>query len=219
MRRHYNCDLSCPENRRRARIYNLWFDHAILRKYWSNFATVAPGVYRCNHPDRRQLARMKAKGITTVLSLRGLGHSAHFLTERENCAELGLAFSVCRLNARRAVPKEDIQEVIAAFRTLPRPFVMHCKSGADRAGFASAIYLMTIEGRPVKEARRMLCMRHVHFRWTKTGVLDHTLDLYAAHNAENPIGFEDWLEHHYDPVAIQADFNARPWWRRMGWNL
>ncbi|PJE32028.1 Tyrosine phosphatase family protein [Pseudooceanicola antarcticus] len=214
LRNHYNTDLSTPENRRRAHIYNLWFDHAILRTFWTNFYEIAPGVWRSNHPTHKRFEQMKEMGITHVLNLRGAGGAAHYLTEKESCDRLGLTMVDCNLHARHAVPAEEILKVIEAFRSIPRPFVMHCKSGADRAGFAAALYLLCIEGRPVEEARKMLSLKYIHIRQSKTGVLDYTLDQYAQRNARSPIGFEAWLKTEYDPEQIMAGFKALPWWRR-----
>ncbi|QPM89014.1 tyrosine-protein phosphatase [Pseudooceanicola algae] len=209
LRASYNTDLSTPENRRRAAIYNDWFDHAILRKVWTNFFLIAPDVWRSNHPTHVRFEKMKALGIKSVLNLRGAGGAAHYLTEKESCEALGLTLVDRNLYAREAASAEEILSVIEAFRSIEKPFVMHCKSGADRAGFASAIYLLVIEGRPVAEAQKMLSAKYVHFRWTKTGILDHILDSYAARNARDPIGFEDWVKTEYDPKALQAEFDAR----------
>ena len=71
VRASYDTDLSTPENRRRAHIYNLWFDHAILRKVWTNFYPVAPGVYRSNQPTHERFVRLRDQGIKTILNLRG----------------------------------------------------------------------------------------------------------------------------------------------------
>jgi len=207
LRARYNTDLSTPENRRRAHIYNLWFDHAILRKVWTNFDEVAPGVYRSNQPTHERFVKLREMGIRSVLNLRGAAGAAHYLVEEESCRELGLTLVNVTFHARHAAPREDILKVIAAFRSIEKPFVMHCKSGADRAGFAAAIYLLVIEGRPVAEARRMLTARYIHFRWTKTGVLDYILDLYEARNAQDPVSFEDWVAREYDYLAVQQAFN------------
>lgn len=213
LRASYNTDLSTPENRRRAHIYNLWFDHAILRGIWTNFCEVAPGVYRSNHPTHKRFEQMKEIGIKSVLNLRGSFGAAHYLVEEESCRELGLTLVSINLQARHAPPAKEILAMIAAFRELEKPFVMHCKSGADRAGLAAALYLLVIEGRPMAEARKMLSPRFLHFKFTKTGVLDHILDVYEARNAETPIRFEDWINESYDMHAMQADYLSkhRPW--------
>lgn len=213
LRASYNTDLSTPENRRRAHIYNLWFDHAILRTVWTNFFEVAPGVWRSNHPTHRRFEKLKAMGFRSVLNLRGSGGAAHYLTEVESCEKLGLALVNVTLHARYAAPREDILTLLEAFRQIEKPFVMHCKSGADRAGFASAIWLLVMEGRPVSEARRMLSFKYVHIRRSKTGVLDHILDVYEARQAETGIGFEEWVRQEYDNEALQREFEAtyKPW--------
>lgn len=213
LRAAYNTDLSTPENRRRAHIYNLWFDHAILRTFWTNFHPVAPGAFRSNQPTHARFARLKAMGVKSILNLRGSAGAAHYLVEEESCRELGLDLTSVSLQARAAAPREKVQALIRAFRQIEKPFVMHCKSGADRAGFAAAIYLIEIEGRPVSEARRMLGARYIHFKWTKTGILDFILDAYEARNRRTPIGFGQWIDTEYDPVALQAEYEAtrKPW--------
>lgn len=208
LRGSYNVDLSTPENRRRARMYNLWFDHGFLRTVWTNFFEIAPGVYRSNHPGHARLAQLKAMGVRSVLNLRGAGQNAPYLAERESCDALGLTMVNCELSARRAAPRHAILEVIEAFKTIERPFVMHCKSGADRAGFASAIYLLVIENRPLREAKKMLGLRYVHLKWSRTGILDYILDSYGARQAATGIGFEDWIRQEYDADALQQAFDT-----------
>lgn len=209
VRQSFNVAPTTPETWRRARTYMLWFDHGVLRKLWANFFAVAPGVYRSNHPDRAHLARMKALGITTVLNLRGVGTGAVYLTEQRDCADLGMTLLDCQLTARNASSRADILDLIDTFRRIERPFVMHCKSGADRSGLAAAIWLMVMEGAPVSVARRQLGVKYIHFRWTRTGVLDHILDLYEARQAQGEIGFEDWIRTEYDHDAVQRSFDQR----------
>jgi len=207
LRAHYNTDLSTPENRRRAHIYNQWFDHAVLRSFWTNFFPVSDGVYRSNQPTHARFIKLRDIGIKSVLNLRGAGGAAHYLVEEESCRELGLTLVNVTFHARHAAPTKDIQILIDAFRNIEKPFVMHCKSGADRAGFASAIYLMVMEGKPVSEARKMLSAKYLHLKWTKTGVLDYILDLYEARAAQTGISFEDWVASDYDYLEVQHAFN------------
>jgi len=204
----YNVAPDTPAARRRAQFFIAFFDHGMLRKFWRNFHQVAPGVYRSNHPDRRQLAKMKAMGIDTVVNLRGAGTGATYLVEKEDCAALGLTMHDCRMVARSATPKEDILKLIDTMRRVEKPFVMHCKSGADRSGFAAAIYLMLFEGEPVAKARRMMGARYLHFKWTSTGILDHILEAYEARQQQGEIGFEDWVRTEYDQMAMQQSFNS-----------
>ena len=86
---------------------------------------------------------------------------------------------------------------------------MHCKSGADRASLASAIYLIAMEGKSVAEARQMFSIRFIHFKWTKTGILDMFLDMYEERLEQGPIAFRDWVAHEYDPEALTQRFAKR----------
>jgi protein tyrosine/serine phosphatase len=89
-----------------------------------------------------------------------------------------------------------------------KPFVLHCKSGSDRAGFASAIYMAVIEGRPMTEARKHLHWKYLHLSSTDTGILDHVFDVYEAETANAPMDLETWFTTRYDHVALTKSWNA-----------
>jgi len=206
LRTSWGDDISTPALRRQALWHFHVFDHAWLRKVWTNFAEVAPGVFRSNQPDHARLCRMREFGMRTIINLRGTPQQSHYLFEEESCADLGLEMINLRLHARRAAPRSELLLLIETFRTAEKPLLVHCKSGADRAGLASAIYLLAIEGQPVAEARKQLGLRYVHLKWSKTGICDHLLDVYDARTAEGAIGFEEWIATEYDPVELEADF-------------
>jgi len=207
LRDRYGSDISTPAARRAAWWHFQLIDHAFLRVFWTNLDTVAEGVYRSNQPSPARLERYRDMGIRTVINLRGAARSSPILFEAEACARLGLRFvSVEGFSARRLPELAAIRALEALFRSLPRPFVMHCKSGSDRAGLASALYLLLIEGRPAAEAARQLHWRYIHLKRTDTGVLDHMLRVYAREGEARGIAFTDWLEAGYDPAAITRSF-------------
>lgn len=207
-------DLSDPAQRRRAMRNINWFDHGILRYTWTNFHQIAPGVYRSNHPNDARFASYAAMGIRSVINLRGAARQARYALEQESCARHGLTLIDAPLQARKAPTREMILHLLSCFRSAEKPLVMHCKSGADRAGLASAIWLMEMEGRPVSEARAMLSLRFIHLRKSRTGVLDHLLDLFGEVQAQTGIGFADWIAQDYDCVAVQASFDQLGWRQR-----
>ncbi len=206
LRARYNTDLSTPEARRRAQIYMRWFDHEILRGVWHNEHEIAPGVWRSNHPTEARLHALKARGIHTILSLRGHSDAAHNLIERDICARLGLTLRAVELSARAAPARQAVLGLIDEFRQIAPPFLMHCKSGADRAGFASAVYLLTMRNASLTEARGMLSWRYWHFARGASGVLDHILDLYEASGCTD---FARWIATEYDAAEAQRSFAAR----------
>ena len=205
----FGADISTPRARRIGRWHYLLVDHGLLRAYWTNFAPVAEGVYRANQPSPRRLAAYRDRGIRAILNLRGESRHSHHLFESEACRELGLSLTDINLSATELPTLETLLALEDHFRTLPRPFLMHCKSGADRAGFAAALYLMLIEGVPVEQAARQLSLRFLHIRASRKGILDFCLETYRKTNDAAPIPFRDWMLTMYDPEAITRAFNAQ----------
>ncbi len=207
-RKSFGRDITDPAERKRSYWHADWLDHGVLRRRWHNFAEIAPGAYRSNHPNDARFAEYAGAGIKTVLNLRGKIRTASWLFEEETCRRLGLTLIDIAMSAQSAPPRNSVLKLLEAFDTMQRPFLMHCKSGADRTGLAAAIYVMVIVGGTLDEARRQLSPRFLHFRRGKTGVMDHVLDVYARRSAENPISMRDWLVNDYDPAQIDAGFAA-----------
>jgi len=86
------------------------------------------------------------------------------------------------------------------------PALMHCKSGADRAGLAAGLAIL-FEGGTAAEAMRQLSWRFGHFQRSTTGVLDAFFVHYAV-VAEGRMPFIDWVHDEYDEVALRARFRA-----------
>ncbi len=209
LRRSFGKDISTPGARRWSKFHYHFFDHAFLRTFWTNFYEIAPGVYRSNQPTHNRFVKYKEMGIKTVVNLRGEDKYAHYLFEKETCEALGLRLMNAKLWARNAASRHRIVYVIDTLREAEKPFVFHCKSGADRAGFVAAMYLMVFENQPVEVARKQLSMKYIHLDFTATGVQDYILDVYAARNARRPISFEDWIRSEYDATSIQAGWDGK----------
>jgi len=202
-------DIATPAARRRAWLDFHFLDHGALRVLWRNLEEIAPGVWRSNQPSPGQLARLRARGVRAVLNLRGAKPFAYYHLEREACARLGLTFVNLPLAAGRPVPAATLLELHEVFRRLPRPFLMHCKSGADRTGIAAALYLLMIEEAPVEVARRALHWRFLHFRTGKAGVLDLFLDAFAEARAARGVSILEWIRDGYDAEALARRHAAR----------
>lgn len=202
-------DLDNRAAKKRAVWYLLFFDHGILRSVWRNFAEIAPGVFRANHPSPEMMVRYMRRGIRTIVNLRGTSEEPPYFLERMACARLELTLvDVMGLSARQAPPRESLLTALEALRSAEKPVLMHCKSGADRTSLISAVYLLAECGASVRQARKQFSPRFIHFKWTATGVLDHILDTFEAAQTATGIGFEDWLRTDYDPAQIQHSFDA-----------
>lgn len=207
LRTGWGSDLSTPAGRRAAHLHLYLADHHVLRTFWTNLHEFAPGAWRANQPSPAQLARYKARGIRTILNLRGAMQGSFYLLEEEACAQLDLSLVTCGLSARSLVHRVRLLELLDAFERIERPFLMHCKSGADRTGLAAALYLLHIEGAPVEVAARQLHWRFVHRRNAPTGVLDHMLDAYARDHRTTGQSIRDWIAGAYDPDALMAEWD------------
>lgn len=208
-------DLSTRRGRRKARRDYFWKDHAFLRLWFRNAHWLDDRLARANQPSPRQLAQWKAAGVRTVINLRGARDEAYYALEKDACARLGLTLIDAPLDSRDAPSAERVLRARDLFRTVEYPVLIHCKSGADRAGIMGALYRHFELGEPIAEARRQLSKRYLHHREGATGVLDHVFDKYVDEIAPTGLSFLDWVQGpDYDPTAIRAEFRAG-WWGRL----
>lgn len=205
-------DLTTPAGRRRAVLDHLWKDHAYLRLGFSNAHWISDELVRTNQPWPFQLRAWKARGIRTVINLRGGLASSFRALEEDACRQLGLEL-VDFVVASRDVPTAE--KVLAArefFEAIRYPALMHCKSGADRAGLMAVLYMHFRRGQSIREAIAQLSPKYLHVRAGLTGVLDYIFDRYLAEAEPAGISFVDWVRSPaYDPVRLKAEFRAG-WW-------
>lgn len=200
--------LAEPGGRNAAWFDSVFFDHSFFRVLWDNFATVIPGkLYRCNHPTPARLARYQRRyGIRTLINLRGHRQCGSDALSRDAAAKLGIIHIDMAFESRGAPHRDRILRFAEIYRTLQTPALMHCKSGADRAGLASGLALI-FEGGSAADALAQLSLRYGHFSKSRTGILDAFFRLYAR-DAEGRIPFLDWVATEYDEEALRATFKA-----------
>ncbi|HEV7264686.1 MAG TPA: sulfur transferase domain-containing protein [Falsiroseomonas sp.] len=207
-------DLSTRAGRRSAWLNSLLVDHAVLRLGWRNWHAVEAGrIYRSSHPLPWQLAQARRRfGLRSVINLRGqrqqCGSDA---LARALASDLGLKHVYAPFESRGAPHRDRVLALARLFSELPEPVLIHCKSGADRAGLVAGIWLL-LQGRPVAAAVDQLHWRFGHVRAGRTGVLDAFFEDYVAFQATHgPKPFLDWVRDDYDEAALRARFRSRPW--------
>lgn len=203
-------DLSTPEGRKAAWSDYWWKDHAFLRARFQNAHQISPRMWRANQPSPEQLAGWKERGIRTILNLRGDTDSSFTVLEKEACADLGLDLHFLKIESRGAPDPVLLRQAKDLFATMAYPAMMHCKSGADRAGLMSVFYLYQVEGVPLEEARRQLALRYLHVSAGKTGILGFFWDEYARARDATGIEFWTWLDTVYDRTDLRARFRPTP---------
>jgi protein tyrosine/serine phosphatase len=205
-------DLSTLAGRARAYWDFLWGDHAFLRLGFSNAHWIGPDMIRANQPWPFQLKWWARRGLKTVINLRGGFDSAFYALEKDACERYGLRMVDATMYSREIPSRERMMYAQELFQTIEYPALMHCKSGADRAGIMSVLYRHFHLGEPIREAVKELGFRTLHVRQGKTGVLDYMFERYLTEAEPQGIAFMDWvMSDAYDPVGMKKDFQAA-WW-------
>src|SRR6185503_10431006 len=171
-------DLTTPGGRRRTYLDYLWNDHAYLRLGFSNAHWISDELLRANQPWPHQLAAWQARGIRTVVNLRGGFDASFYALEKDACARLGLTMVNFTVTSREVPSREQVLGAKRLYETIAYPALIHCKSGADRAGIMSVLYMHFRKGLPIREALAQLSLKYLHIKQGKTGVLDYVFERY-----------------------------------------
>ena len=202
----YDGDLAT--SRGRAWRESLLIDHAVFRLFWSNLAEVVPGkLYRSNHPTPARLAEAARRlQLRTLVNLRGHRQCGSDALSRDAARRLGLQHIDMAFESRGAPHRDRILRFHGLYGSLATPALMHCKSGADRAGLASGLAII-FEGGSAAQALAQLSWRFGHWKASRTGILDAFFIRYAT-TAEGRLPFLDWVRDEYDEDRLRADFHA-----------
>jgi protein tyrosine/serine phosphatase len=193
----------------------LLVDHGIFRLLYLNLHEVSPVAFRSAQPAPYQIRRLARSGIRTIVNLRGARVCGSYWLERQACAKAGIKLVDFTIFSRGAPSKESIHAAAELFRTAEYPILMHCKSGADRAGLMSALYKHLHEGAPIEVAKQQLALRYGHVRQADTGVLDYFFERYLADASTRPMTFLEWVDTVYDPEELKASFRSKGWANRL----
>ena len=212
-RESFSGSLKDPIRRRSAERHAWWMDHGLLRSLYDNEFEISKGIYRSNQPSPKKIEYWFKKGVRTILNLRGESDQGAYYLEKEACKTLGINLINHQLGASTLKSKEVLLELCKILKSIKGPLLMHCKSGSDRAGLASVIYLIAVKKINPSVAANQLSIKYLHLRWYITGVLDYMISEYVNAFEQTGIEFEDWLENDYDrDQLLTTFFNGRGKW-------
>ena len=203
--------LDTPRRRFAAWASLLFEDHGVLRLVYRNRYRVSPRLWRSSQPAPADIRWAARRGIRTVVSLRNGQDIGAWPLQREACEQAGLALVVMPLFSRDPPSVDMLRHVADTFARIEYPALIHCKSGADRAGIAAALYLILQENAPASEARRQLGARYGHVRHGKTGVLDAFLRSFEATGERAQLSLMEWAETVYDREGVKRGFRSSRW--------
>lgn len=129
-----------------------------------NFHSVVQGkLYRSGQPSAADIAAYaRDYGLKTIINLRGASDANWYRDEVAAAKKAGIRLIDFKMNASDMLPVDRSQQLIALLRNAQGPILVHCKSGADRTGLVSVIYLQQIAGVDEETAEEQLSIRYGH---------------------------------------------------------
>lgn len=189
----------------------LLVDHGVFRLFYLNKHQLGSKAWRSAQPAPHQIATIAALGVRTIINLRGARVCGSYWLEQGACERHGLKLVDYQVRSRAAPSKEEILGARELLETVEYPILLHCKSGADRAGLMSTLYKIVHENCPVGEAKAQLALKFGHIRQSDTGILDYFFERYLDDAAKAPIDFFEWVERIYDPDELLRTYRSSGW--------
>jgi len=87
------------------------------------------------------------------------------------------------------------------------PMLVHCKSGSDRTGLVATLYCHFIKRKPIEEIKQLKAFPYLHFKYSKTGLIDRYFEEYLKFKKDNPeITLLEWTNNYMDKEKIEKEF-------------
>lgn len=167
-----------------------------------NFHAVDPGkFYRSAQLTKDEFTEIIEKfKIKTVINLQGDRPGYQWYDqEMAAMAEMGVTHYDISMATENIPRKENLVRLLEIYKTAERPILVHCRSGADRAGEASAIYAMEFMGQSKKEALKQLHLKFLHVE-SFVPSKKYFVNLYQGKN---------WAQKSYDHCDPQYKYSDR----------
>lgn len=193
---------------------NMFFkDHGFIRYSYMNMRPVVEGkMYRSAQPAPVHIKKFADKSIKTIINLRGERlNCGSYILEKAACEKYGITLVNFPVSSRNMPEQEKLHKLAEIFDSIEYPALMHCKSGADRAGLAGVLYQLCHEKESYEVAIKQLSLKYGHIKQAKTGMLDYFFALYKSAYDETQIDFFDWVDNVYNYEKAREDFFAS-WW-------
>jgi protein tyrosine phosphatase (PTP) superfamily phosphohydrolase (DUF442 family) len=186
----------------------------VFRRPWfqGNLGVVDAGrVFRSAQPTTQLTAWIRDYHLRSILNLRGGSFADRWYdAEVQAAQDHGVSFYDLPLSATRRPSRRDLLRLIDTLKSCPYPLLIHCKSGADRTGLASAVYLLVNRGESPERAEQAFSIAFGHVPLGGPEHLHEPLDEYAAWLTARgllptPERFRNWVKNDYEPGGDRTD--------------
>jgi len=180
--------------------------------FGTNFHAVIEGrLYRSGQLTAQELDHYAERlGIASVINLQGESPGTEsYEAELAVAHRRGLRHYDLDFSARRLPTRPNLMRLIELIETVPRPLLLHCGAGADRAGLASAVARIILAKATLAEARSELALVYGHLPFGPQSELRRFLDLYETYlhqsgERDSSDTFKRWVATQYVPYGYAA---------------
>ena len=191
--------------------------------FQGNRGVVDAGRVFCSAQPTTELGRsIRDYQLKSILNLRA-GSQADWWYEAEvSTARPTVSRSTIYRSCTRRPRRHELLKLIDVFHDCPYPLLIHCKSGADRTGLASAVYCLVGRREAPELARLAFSVEFGHIPYGGSEHLHEPIDEYAAwlksHQlTHDPERFRGWVKNEYrdedpstDPPHLQPGHKGSP---------
>jgi tyrosine-protein phosphatase SIW14 len=152
-------------------------------KVLPNFHQVNEHLYRGAQPQSGGMRLLAAKGIKTIINLRGEDEGTR--SEEGDARGAGLRYFNVPMKGLSRPTDEQVERVLSLINDSQNwPVFVHCNHGKDRTGTIIACYRISHDGWTSEKAKAEA--KHYGMSWVQFAMKDYIKDYYDKHGAERP---------------------------------
>ena len=147
---------------------------------------------------------LKRHGIRTLINLRG--HNPGYgwwRYENATATAHGVQHTDVTLDSRHLPKRDTLLQLLEAFDTTPKPFLVKCSGGQDRTSLAAALFIIHRDGWSAHSRAKAQFTRlpYLHFPKTHQRWLKQFPDFAEQDARGRPLG--EWIRDSYTPERLR----------------